>query len=76
MHPRYYTFHTESRKCCSDARYKVHEVLQMLEDADDDDFQGADITILPPAVSASNDTGCDSDDEMVATGHWRSQPPQ
>jgi len=48
----------------------------MLEDADDDDFQGADITILPPAVSASNDTGCDSDDEMVATGHWRSQPPQ
>ena len=39
----------------------------MLEDADDDDFQGADITILPPAANASNDTGCDSDDEMVAT---------
>ena len=43
---------------------KVHEVMQMLEDAEDDDIESVDITIQPQNGGADSD----SDDEMVAKG--------
>ena len=45
-------------------RYKVHDVMQMLEDAEDDDIESVDITIQPLNGGADSD----SDDEMVAKG--------
>ena len=40
----------------------------MLDDAEDDEFQGADIHIMPPD-DANNDSDGDSDDECMATGN-------
>ena len=52
-------------------RYNVHEVLQMLEDTEDE-FEGANITILPPDMGAGSDTDGDSGDKMIATGDHNS----
>lgn len=48
-------------------RYKLHEVLQMLEDSDDEQLQSAEISILPP-TAAGDDTDGDSGDEAVPGG--------
>lgn len=50
--------------------YKLHEVLQMLEDKNkDNDVLGAEISILPP-INTGDDTDVDSgDEELLSTGH-------
>ena len=54
---------------CYHCSYKLHEVLQMLEDTVDDDMQGAEISIMPPS-NTGDDTDVDSaDEELLGCGN-------
>ncbi|XP_065646299.1 piggyBac transposable element-derived protein 2-like [Hydra vulgaris] len=48
-------------------RYRLHEVLQLLEDTDDECLQSAEISIVPPITSGA-DTDEDSGDENEVCG--------
>ena len=51
-------------------RYRVHEVLEMLEqNGDDDNVLGAEVSILPPANTGDDTDGDSGDEELLSCGN-------